>query len=291
MLMDTKQTSSRNILIGGLLVILATIIFGSYGLLVRFIRADAILLVWTLQVVGVICFAIFLIKNRALFNHYGRKILGTIFLMTVSVTIADLSFFLALRSTTVSTAVFVKFLMPILVVLLTFRSSAISLKKLLLLLGLGTEGLFLILSSQGNISITANAGIFYALVTAFSLAFFIILFKKVANAVSLPTILFYRYAIASIILLPFIVNTNGIIQQIHGSWLWLLGFGLLYAVIGTLIHAKGLKLTKVQYGAILGYVEPVAATAMSIVFLGETLAPQLIIGGLLILLGSALSLK
>jgi drug/metabolite transporter (DMT)-like permease len=159
------------------------------------------------------------------------------------------------------------------------------------LVGLGTAGLFLILSSQGEISFTANIGIIAALITAFTLALFIISLKKITNAVPLPTILFYRYGIGSIILLPFIFSVSGVVQQINESWPWLLGFGLLYAVIGTFIHTKGLKLTKVQYGAILGYVEPVAAAAMSIAFLGETLTFPLVAGGLLILSGCILSLK
>lgn len=287
--METEQVSSHNVLIGGLLVIFAMIIFGSYGLLVRFIRADVILLVWAMQLVGAICLLLFLLKNRSLFNPHD--ILGRIFWMTLFVTIADLSFFMALRTTTISTAVFVKFLMPILVVLFTFKSSTVSIKKLLLLISLGTTGLFFVLSSQGKISIVANTGVLWALVTAFTLALFIIFFKRAANVVPVPTILFYRYAIASIMLLPFIFFTNGIIYQINESWLLLLGFGLLYAVIGTSIHMQGLKLTKVQYGAILGYVEPLAATVMSIIFLGETLTLPLALGGLLILLGSALSLK
>jgi len=285
----TEQISSHNVSIGGLLVIFAMIIFGSYGLLVRFIQADAILLVWALQIVGVFCFFIYLLKKRNLFDHHG--LFGLIFLMTIFVTISDLSFFVAVRSTTVSTAVFVKFLMPIFVVLITFRSSTISIRKLLLLVGLGTTGLFLILSSKGEISFTANIGIIAALVTAFTLALFIITLKKITKTVPLPTILFYRYGIGSIILLPFIASVSGVVQQINESWLWLLGFGLLYAVIGTFIHTQGLKLTKVQYGAILGYIEPVAATIMSIIFLGEILTLPLFLGGILILAGSMLSLK
>lgn len=287
--MGAEQVFSHNVSVGGLLVIFAMMIFGSYGLLVRFIQADAILLVWALQIVGVFCFFLYLLKNRSLFNRHG--LFWHIFLMTVFVTISDLSFFVAIRSTTVSTAVFVKFLMPIFVVLLTFRSSTISIRKLLFLVGLGTAGLFLILSSQGEISFTANIGIIAALITAFTLALFIITLKKITNTVPLPTILFYRYGIGSIILLPFIFSVSGVVQQINESWPWLLGFGLLYAVIGTFIHTQGLKFTKVQYGAILGYVEPVAAAAMSIVFLGETLTFPLVAGGLLILSGCIFSLK
>ncbi|MCX6764795.1 MAG: DMT family transporter [Candidatus Nealsonbacteria bacterium] len=287
--MKTEKNSSHNVLVGGLLVVAAMVIFGSYGLLVRFIQADAILLVWALQIVGVFCFSLYLLKNRVLFKHYNM--LGHIFLMTIFVTVADLSFFMALRLTTVSTAVFVKFLMPIIVVVFTFRSSTVTIKKLLLLISLGTVGLFFVLLSQGNFSLVANAGTLWALVTAFTLALFIVLFKKIANVMPLPTILFYRYAIASIILLPLIFYANDIIYQVNESWPWLLGFGLLYAVAGTLIHTQGLKLTKVQYGAILGYIEPLAATVMSIVFLGEALTFPLLLGGILIFLGSALALK
>ena len=106
-----------------------------------------------------------------------------------------------------------------------------------------------------------------------------------------PVILFYRYTIATAIILPFVLSTTGVESQISASWPWLIGFGFLYAVVGTLIHMQGLKLTKVQYTAILGYVEPFAATILSLIFLGETLTPLIIIGGLLIISASALSLK
>lgn len=286
--MKTEQVSSRNVLIGGILVVIGMVIFGSYGLLVRLIKADALLLVWSMQIVGVICFLIYLLKNRALLNPH--KMLLRMLLMTVSVVIADLSYFIALRTTTVSTAVFVKALMPIIVVVFTFHSSEISLKKLLLLVALGITGLFCILSSHG-ISFSADVGILWALVSAFTIAFYLILFKKISAVVPVSTILFYRYAIASVIVLPFIIRTDGAFNQINAFWPWLFGFGFLYAFLGTLIYMQGLKLTKVQYAAILGYVDPLAATVMSIIFLGETLTILLVLGGVLIISASALSLK
>jgi|SRR3989344_3635558 len=282
------KTPSKNVLTGGILVVLAMVIFGSYGLLVRFINADAILLVWSLQIVGVICFLVYLLKNRALLNLH--KMFLRILLMTVFIVIADLSYFMALRTTTVSTAVFVKFLMPVIVIALTFRKSGISFKKLLFMVTLGIAGLLFILWPQG-IPFSANMGILWSLITAFTLGSYLILFKKISATVPVTTILFYRYAIASVIVLPFILFIGNVFDQIGAFWPWLIGFGLLYAVIGTLIHMQGLKMTKVQYTAILGYVEPFAATVMSIVFLGETLTPFLIAGGILILSASTLSLK
>lgn len=286
--METEKLSSRDILTGGILVALAMVIFGSYGLLVRFIQTDTLLLVWSMQIVGVSCFLIYLLKNRALLNPH--RMLFRIVLMTVLIVIADLSFFMALRATTVSTAVFVKFLMPIIVVVATFRTSGIALKKLFFLVTLGMIGLFFIVWPQG-ISFSPNIGVLWALVTAFTLGFYLILFKEVSSVISVPTILFYRYAIASVIVFPFIIFTDGVTDQINAFWPWLVGFGFLYAVIGTLIHMQGLKLTKVQYAAILGYIEPFAATIMSIIFLSEALTFPLAIGGLLILTASALSFK
>lgn len=282
------KTSSKNVLTGGILVVLAMVIFGSYGLLVRFINADALLLVWSLQIVGVICFLVYLLKSRVLLNLH--KMFLWILLMTVFVVIADLSYFMALRATTVSTAVFVKFLMPVIVIALTFRKSGISFKKLLLMVTLGISGLLFVLWPQG-ISFSANIGILWSLVTAFTLGLYLILFKKISATVPVTTILFCRYAIASVIVLPFILFIGNVFEQIGAFWPWLMGFGLLYAIIGTLIHMQGLRMTKVQYAAILGYIEPFAATVMSIVFLGETLTLFLIAGGILILSASVLSLK
>ena len=58
--MEKEKDSSNNVLGGGLLVILAMVIFGSFGIAVRFIQADTILLLWSLQVVGAIIFLLYL---------------------------------------------------------------------------------------------------------------------------------------------------------------------------------------------------------------------------------------
>jgi drug/metabolite transporter (DMT)-like permease len=286
--MNEKVSSSNNVLRGGLLMALSTVIFASYGLLVRFIKTDAILLVWAMQVVGAICFFLYLLKKKALM--FPRKIFLTLVLMTVLVALADFIYFNALRMTTVSTAVFLKFLYPIIIIALTFKGSGIPLKKLLAMVVLALGGLILVLFSRG-FSFSADKGALLALAVAFLLALYVILLKKVLSQISIQIILLYRYAVATILFLPFIFSLKSAAGQINSNWLGLIGFGFLFAVLATVIQGKGIEKTKVQYAVIIGYLELFAASILSIIFLGEKMTFPLAAGGLLILLACTLSLK
>ena len=69
-----------------------------------------------------------------------------------------------------------------------------------------------------------------------------------------------------------------------GEWVAVLLLGVVFTGISTLVYAVLLRHVTAQAAGILTFLEPVAAVFLAWVFLDESLAPQAIVGGLLVLL-------
>ena len=69
-----------------------------------------------------------------------------------------------------------------------------------------------------------------------------------------------------------------------GEWVAVLLLGIVFTGISTLVYAVLLRHVTAQAAGILTFLEPVAAVFLAWVFLDESLAPQAIVGGILVLL-------
>ena len=69
-----------------------------------------------------------------------------------------------------------------------------------------------------------------------------------------------------------------------GEWVAVLLLGIVFTGISTLVYAVLLRHVTAQAAGILTFLEPVAAVFLAWVLLDESLSPQAIVGGLLVLL-------
>lgn len=72
--------------------------------------------------------------------------------------------------------------------------------------------------------------------------------------------------------------------QVPGVWLWLLGLALLATLVGNLAYTTGVQWIPVSVASILATLEPVAASALGYLVLGQGLQRVQLVGGALIIL-------
>jgi drug/metabolite transporter (DMT)-like permease len=274
--------SDRNKGLG--LLIIAVLIFGIFGILTKIISEHPLILLFSLQIMGVMAF--FLISLRRGFSPLSSK--GVVFLSfaTLCILVSDFAIIAVLRLEVlpVADALFIKFTFPIFVVLfapLMLREAVH--KMTVYAVGIGLAGLLIILVQDFGFSYNWY-GVSGAFVSAVFFALYLILLKKGLSHISVESFLFYRYAASSVILIPILwFSGNFPVIWSFQAIAPLVGFGLLFGVVGTLLHTEGIKRVKAQEASTLGYIEPLSATIYGMLILSEIPTLYVFAGGVLII--------
>lgn len=266
---------------GDRLVIAAMAIFACYPLFFRlFPEIPTLAFLFALQVIGALAFALTGGIRRA-----ARSDLLLISALAIVDVATDLFYFLAFRATTVANAaithqsvsVFLVFLTPLLLKQAVHRQEWIA-------LGISLAGISILYVRGAALDGSSDLlGISFGVLSGFFYALAIILYTVVLRrGLRIRTVNFWRYSISTALLLPF-VSLLGVSDIRTGDLFPLVSFGLLFAVVATVIHVLGISRTRPLHASILGKTEPVFAILYALVVLGEVPTIEAVIGGGLII--------
>jgi len=277
----------EKILQGAILIIIAMLIFGSFGIFSRAIDSPVLVLVMFFQIVGLFGMGIIVFIRKTYSVKGQLKLIACYVAMNL---IADMSFLAAVRYTSVANAVFLKYTGPIYVLLLApLLLKETRGKKIISALVLAIAGLLIILYQNISGTNAISFGIVLGIISGLTLGIVTIIIKKILTNISVYTAMFYRFLISTPIMIIVVVFSGAIIPM--ESIAMLLFFGAIFAVVGTAIHLEGVARVSAQRASILFYIEPLAAVVFAIILLSETPTLLTLIGGLLIILSSYIMIK
>ena len=268
--------------------IIAMLIFGSIGLLVRKIplKSSQISLVRG----GVGCFSLLCMSwfsgNKLSWKKIKPNLL-LLFIAGVAIGLNWIFLFESYKYTSISNATLSYYFAPIFVM---FLSPFILKEKLrwykVLSILIAMLGMFLIVDSglDEGINQSHMIGISYGLLAAILYASVILINKFLKNLSGLETTTIQLF-IAFIVLLPYVLIMDPIqISQLGGcSVLYLLILGLLHTGFAYYLYFSSMKKLKGQTIAVYSYIDPLTAILMSAIVLGETMMPWQIAGAIMIL--------
>ncbi len=200
-------------------------------------------------------------------------------------------YFQAIHLTSVATALLLQYQAPLLValyVLLVQRQRLSS--RLLPSLVLSVVGCALVVRVYDPAAVRLNLlGVLAGLGTAFAFAFYILTSRTALGFMRPWTLVAYGYLAASLVWVP-IAPPWRIVAAGYPPETWV-GF-LAIATLGTVVpfglFISGLRHLPPAQASILAMLEPVVATVVAYLILGETLLPLQIVGGVLVLAGVTL---
>jgi drug/metabolite transporter (DMT)-like permease len=115
---------------------------------------------------------------------------------------------------------------------------------------------------------------------------FIVIFLRLHSRKFTPLVLAFFANITIIILLaPFVREF-----PLHALWTYFF-MGIIHSTIAPILYFRGLQEVTANRAAVLGYLEPVCAIIISMIFLNEMPGINAIIGGMLIIFSGYLTLK
>ena len=262
-------------------------IFGTIALFVRNIPvSSAEIALYRAVMATLLLGGFFLLTGQRIdFRAIGRE-LPLLLLSGMAMGINWILLFEAYRYTTVSVATLSYYFAPVIVTVacpILFKEK-MGIKQWLCFL-MSTLGIVLI-TGIGDLSgrDTHFTGIVFGLGAAVLYAFVVLLNKFIKGVAGIQRT-FLQFAAAIVILAPYVLLTGGVnLQQLDATgWLNLVIVGIVHSGLAYCLYFSALKDIPGQEAAILSYIDPLVAVAMSVFVLGEQLTVPQVLGGILIL--------
>ena len=268
------------------MMILSMAIFGTLGLFVRNINvASGELALYRAVMAALFLTTVFLITKRRIEWAKIRKDVPILIASGVAVGINWILLFEAYKYTTISLATLSYYFAPVLVTAICpFLFKEKLTPKQIICFVMSTLGIVLITGIGGADGQNNLVGIMFGLGAAVFYASVILLNKFIKDVGGMDRTLL-QFIAAILVLLPYVASTSGF--SLGGldtlGWGCLLVVGLVHTGITYTMYFSSLKDLPGQKVAILSYIDPLVAIAISVLVLGEAMTVTQMIGGALIL--------
>jgi drug/metabolite transporter, DME family len=197
-------------------------------------------------------------------------------------------FFETIKTASVAFAVVIVYTAPILIALLAplvlpERRSAVALLALLPALAgvtlVATAGEGELRAGPWGVAAGVGAAVTYALL--------VVATKRLAASVAPPTITFWSYVTAGLVLAPFLAGAERVVPR--GAEIgYVLLLGVVFTALSGLVYVWLLRRVTAQAVGIVAYLEPVSAAVLAWAILGQPLGAAVLGGAALVVAGGAL---
>ncbi len=276
---------------GKLKLVTAMLIFGSIGVFVKNVDLPSSGIAFLRGMIGslfLLIVSVFLKQKKTSWESLKKN--GLLLVLSgAAIGFNWIFLFQAYKYTTVSNATLSYYFAPVFVMIL----APFVLKEKLTPVKVGSIitamiGLFFVvnLNNSGAAGGTYNhaIGILYGLLAAALYASAILMNKFIKNLSGFETTLI-QLMVAALVLLPYTffkdhLDLSGITAQ---SLTFILMLGIVHTGVAYFFYFTSLKELKGQTIAVLSYIDPISAVLIAAVFLGESMSPLQMFGGVLIL--------
>lgn len=266
-------------------ILLAIFLWSSIGIVFRLSNVPVHIFLFYSLLVAVAVQSLIVWKQGYFHEISDRKKLSAPVLIGLIGLVNNLAFFYAYRNTSISNAVLTHYTAPVIVAILAalFLHEKIT-RMLIAVIVLSSIGLWIMLDGF-SVQPGHMSGIFFGLASGFSYAVLIIVARKHAGQYR-PFMLTYIVNITiAVCLAPFVREF-----PVHAIWSFII-MGIVHSIIAPVLYYRGLQTVSAGRTAVLGYLEPVCAIGLGMVFLGEMPGKNSVIGGALILMSGYLTIR
>lgn len=266
-------------------ILTAIFLWSSLGIFVRLSNVPVHVLIFYAMIVSVCIQSVIVFsgKHRKDIPKRGKIIYPII---TGGILLVNtFTYFFAFQNTTIANAVLTHYTAPVLVAIfapLLLREQIA--KQAFFAIVIASGGLWIMLDGF-SIEGTQAAGIISGLLSGIAYAA-LMLFVRF-HAQRIPPVVYALFTNATIVCLlaPFI-------REFPASAVWIfLVMGIVHSTIAPLFYYTGLRTVPANKAAILGYLEPVCAIFLGVLFLNEGITARTLIGGFLIIFSGYLTLR
>lgn len=269
-------------------VVIAMLLFGSIGLMVKNIELTSSEIALYRGVLGSLFLLLFmLLKKKKVSRAALKSNAGVLIFSGAAIGLNWILLFEAYNYTTIANATLSYYFAPVIVMIVSpflLKEKLMPNKVISILVAM--LGMFLVVGIGTKISgeFTHSVGILYGLGAAVLYASVMMLNKLVKGMSSLESTMI-QLMVASVTLAPYVFFTQGfdLVDIAVTSIPYLLVLGIVHTGMAYVLYFSAMQTLKSQTVALLSYIDPVSAVVMSALFLGEGMNGLQILGGVLIL--------
>lgn len=276
-------------------ILIAIFLWSSLGIVIRLSGMPVHILIFFSCIISVSIIGLILSKKEFRKDIPNRKGILSLFALAVISLVNTFSFFYAYKNTSIANAVLTHYTAPVIVAFLApvFLKEKLTV-RILTAIAIATAGLWIMLgisiSHFYNLLLAGDkntAGIFSGLFSGFAYAVLIIVIRILAQSLNPIVMIFFQNLIVAFILLPFVK-----LPENFSSALWAFCvMGIVHSTIAPVLYFRGMRDVTANKTAILGYLEPVCAIILGMIFLQEAVDYKTIIGGAMILFSGYITIK
>lgn len=150
-------------------------------------------------------------------------------------------------------------------------------------------GLVTLVRTDGKMSIS-TIGFLLVFVSSLTYALYLVLTNVSTKIKTIPTLklLFYQLLIGSVVFLVMLATGEKLIMPRGLGWLNVTGLAILPTVVSLACTTAAIQIIGSTPTAIFGALEPVTAVVLSVLFLGQGITANEIIGGILIIIATTM---
>lgn len=277
-------------------ILTAILIWSSLGVFVRISSLSPSQIILFSSVVSSLCILTLFIVNSEFRRNFPQPgaLLPMLFLAPLSL-LNTFSFLYAYQNTSIANAVLTHYIAPVLVAFLAPLVLGERLtRRILISVVIASTGLWIMLD-MSLVQFTRllfagdsnTAGILSGLFSGVCYAVLIILVRIYARQYHPMVITLSQNLLIALCLIPF-ASTAGI--GTDAIWL-IVVLGVAHSTIAPALYFSGMKDVSANRAAILGYLEPVAAILLGLLFFKESTHIHTVIGGSMILVSGVMTLR
>ncbi|MFZ5998515.1 MAG: DMT family transporter [Nitrospirota bacterium] len=277
-------------------ILSAIVLWSSLGIAIRLSSMPVQILIFASNLISTVLIGLLFINKEFRATVPRGKAFFYLLIMGPISLINTFSFFYAYKTTSIANAVLTHYTAPVIVAFLApvFLRERLT-ARVLVSVALATVGLWIMLgvSVPDFIRLVRagdenTGGILSGLFSGFAYAVLIITFRVLAQNFHPLVMTFFQNSMIALLLLPFVRVTGTV--AVSDFWIFA-AMGIVHSTIAPVLYFKGLGLVTSNRAAILGYLEPVCAIMLGVLFLGETVTIKTVIGGIMILFSGYLTIK
>jgi len=271
-----------------LYILFAIFLWSSLGVVVRLSGVEIHILMFYSLVVSIIAQGIILSRKEYRKEIPGFRKLKYPVILGVFSLLNTFSYFYAFKNTTIANAVLTHYTAPVIVAFLApLILKEVITKRIIVVIIIASIGLWIMLDgfSFKTTSGGQMAGIMAGIFSGFAYAIIVIFLRMYSKNFNSLVLVFFSNITIAVLLAPFIREI-----PLDALWSFLL-MGIIHSTIAPILYFQGLKYVTANRAAVLGYLEPVCAIILGMIFLQEILGINSIIGGILIIFSGYLTLK
>lgn len=240
--------------------------------------------------IGIPLLALLLAIRKIDFKIHKEEI-APVFILGILMAVSSLTLFESYNYMNSGIASTLLFVYPIMVaMIMTFFFKVPMKASLILCFIFMIGGLILLMRPTGNEDVS-GFGFLLVMVSALTYAIYIVLVNSSKPIAKIPTTKLLFYVLisgCSVFLFKIAIGTDLIVPAETNGWYSLIALAIIPTVLSLACTSAAIHIIGSTPTAIFGALEPVTAVVLSIVFLGQSISTQEIIGGFLIIVATTI---